>query len=98
MSEVFDEQTPQTLRHVRLDTLVRLRWLAVLGQTAAVLVEYFGHGRAGYQESVIRHQVESRADLLTRPPTADYSPGCQHPAANDQACQGGFQPQNDDSS
>jgi two-component system, sensor histidine kinase RegB len=38
MSEVFDEQTPQTLRHVRLDTLVRLRWLAVLGQTAAVLV------------------------------------------------------------
>jgi two-component system sensor histidine kinase RegB len=42
MSEVFDEQTPQTLRHVRLDTLVRLRWLAVLGQTAAVLVVYDG--------------------------------------------------------
>jgi len=38
MSEVFAEQTPQTLRHVRLDTLVRLRWLAGLGQTAAVLV------------------------------------------------------------
>jgi two-component system sensor histidine kinase RegB len=38
MSDVFDEQTPQTLRHIRLDTLVRLRWLAVLGQTAAVLV------------------------------------------------------------
>ncbi|MBO0750558.1 MAG: ActS/PrrB/RegB family redox-sensitive histidine kinase [Bradyrhizobiaceae bacterium] len=43
MSEVFDEQTPQTLRHLlRLDTLVRLRWLAVLGQTAAVLVVYDG--------------------------------------------------------
>ena len=42
MSEIFDEQTPQTLRHVRLDTLVRLRWLAVLGQTAAVLVVYDG--------------------------------------------------------
>src|SRR5258708_15146728 len=42
MSEVFDEQTPQTLRHVRIDTLVRLRWLAVLGQTAAVLVVYDG--------------------------------------------------------
>src|SRR6202140_3140188 len=42
MSDVFDEQTPQTLRHVRLDTLVRLRWLAVLGQTAAVLVVYDG--------------------------------------------------------
>ena len=42
MSEVFDEQTTQTLRHVRLDTLVRLRWLAVLGQTAAVLVVYDG--------------------------------------------------------
>jgi two-component system sensor histidine kinase RegB len=38
MSEIFDEQTPQTLRYIRLDTLVRLRWLAVLGQTAAVLV------------------------------------------------------------
>ena len=42
MSEIFDEQTPQSLRHVRLDTLVRLRWLAVLGQTAAVLVVYDG--------------------------------------------------------
>lgn len=42
MSDVFDEQTPQTLRHIRLDTLVRLRWLAVLGQTAAVLVVYDG--------------------------------------------------------
>jgi len=42
MSEIFDEQKPQTLRYVRLDTLVRLRWLAVLGQTAAVLVVYDG--------------------------------------------------------
>jgi two-component system, sensor histidine kinase RegB len=42
MSDVFDEQTPQPLRHVRLDTLVRLRWLAVLGQTAAILVVYDG--------------------------------------------------------
>src|SRR5580700_9472545 len=42
MSDAFSEQTPQTLRHVRLDTLVRLRWLAVLGQTAAVLVVYDG--------------------------------------------------------
>jgi two-component system, sensor histidine kinase RegB len=42
MSEVFDEQTPQTLRHIRLDTLVRLRWLAVLGQTAAVLIVHDG--------------------------------------------------------
>ncbi|HVY58546.1 MAG TPA: sensor histidine kinase, partial [Xanthobacteraceae bacterium] len=36
------DQTLQELRHprrnVRLDTLVRLRWLAVIGQTAAVLV------------------------------------------------------------
>ena len=41
MSDVFDEQTPPTQRHVlRLDTLVRLRWLAVLGQATAVLVVY----------------------------------------------------------
>ncbi len=42
MTDVFAEQTPPSLRHVRLDTLVRLRWLAVLGQTAAVLVVYDG--------------------------------------------------------
>src|SRR6201998_3148155 len=29
-------------RNVRLDTLVRLRWLAVLGQFGAVLVVHFG--------------------------------------------------------
>src|SRR5919198_6140832 len=29
-------------RNVRLDTLVRLRWVAVLGQSTAVLVVYFG--------------------------------------------------------
>ena len=31
-----------TGRNVRLDTLVRLRWLAVIGQTTAVLVVYVG--------------------------------------------------------
>ena len=29
-------------RNVRLDTLVRLRWLAVLGQLAALFVVHFG--------------------------------------------------------
>lgn len=29
-------------RNVRLDTLVRLRWLAIVGQTAAVLIVYLG--------------------------------------------------------
>ena len=33
-----------TSRRLRLDTLVRVRWLAVLGQTAAVLTTYFGFG------------------------------------------------------
>jgi two-component system, sensor histidine kinase RegB len=42
MSETFAEQSPQSLRYVRVDTLVRLRWLAVFGQTAAVLVVYDG--------------------------------------------------------
>ncbi len=32
----------QTRRNVRLDTLVRLRWLSVIGQTLAVLIVYFG--------------------------------------------------------
>jgi two-component system, sensor histidine kinase RegB len=34
--------TRRTERSVRLDTLVRLRWLAVVGQTIAVLVVYIG--------------------------------------------------------
>src|SRR5207253_11270112 len=29
-------------RNVRLDTLVRIRWLAVLGQTGAVIVVHYG--------------------------------------------------------
>jgi two-component system sensor histidine kinase RegB len=32
----------QPRRNVRLDTLVRLRWLAIIGQTTAVLVVYYG--------------------------------------------------------
>src|SRR5262249_12883139 len=31
-------------RNVRLDTLVRLRWVAVIGQTTAVLVVHYGLG------------------------------------------------------
>ncbi len=36
----FVQSNPR--RNVRLDTLVRLRWLAVIGQTTAVLVVYYG--------------------------------------------------------
>ncbi len=36
------DRLPMPRRHVRLDTLVRLRWLSVIGQTTAVLVVYFG--------------------------------------------------------
>ena len=40
-SQDFDHLHPQ--RHnVRLDTLLRLRWLSIIGQTAAVLIVYFG--------------------------------------------------------
>ena len=40
-SQDFDRLHPQ--RHnVRLDTLLRLRWLSIIGQTAAVLIVYFG--------------------------------------------------------
>jgi two-component system, sensor histidine kinase RegB len=33
-----------TARSIRLDTLVRLRWLAIAGQLSAVFVVYFGFG------------------------------------------------------
>jgi two-component system sensor histidine kinase RegB len=39
---LLDENRLLPRRSVRLDTLVRLRWLAVLGQTTAVLIVYFG--------------------------------------------------------
>src|SRR6516165_5036283 len=42
MSDLSIEQQHHPMRSVRLDTLVRLRWLAVLGQSAAVLVVYDG--------------------------------------------------------
>jgi two-component system sensor histidine kinase RegB len=42
MSVDLYEQAIPAWRNVRLDTLVRLRWLAVIGQTTAVLVVYAG--------------------------------------------------------
>lgn len=38
----LDLAPDHTRRNVRLDTLVRLRWLAVIGQSTAVLVVYYG--------------------------------------------------------
>ncbi len=38
----LDRACPMPRRNVRLDTLVRLRWLSVIGQTTAVLVVYLG--------------------------------------------------------
>src|SRR5947199_287733 len=42
MSDQPAQEAHRTGRSVRLDTLVRLRWLAVIGQSTAVLVVYFG--------------------------------------------------------
>src|SRR5213082_1422283 len=42
MSIELHEHAGRPGRNVRLDTLVRLRWLAVIGQTTAVLVVYYG--------------------------------------------------------
>src|SRR5215470_13539889 len=42
MTERSAIETHRTGRSVRLDTLVRLRWVAVIGQTTAVLVVYTG--------------------------------------------------------
>lgn len=36
------DRLPMPRRHVRLDTLIRLRWLSIIGQTVAVMVVYFG--------------------------------------------------------
>jgi two-component system, sensor histidine kinase RegB len=42
MSPQFFDLRFSPQRNVRLDTLVRLRWLAIIGQTGAVLVVHFG--------------------------------------------------------
>ena len=42
MSQALTQEARRTERSVRLDTLIRLRWLAVVGQTIAVLVVYIG--------------------------------------------------------
>src|SRR6476660_10335017 len=42
MSPELHEHAVRRGRNVRLDTLVRLRWVAVIGQTTAVLVVYYG--------------------------------------------------------
>src|SRR5437773_8354817 len=42
MADFARDQPIHPGRNVRLETLVRLRWFTVIGQTTAVLVVYFG--------------------------------------------------------
>ena len=42
MADRTSDEAISAGRNVRLDTLVRLRWFAVIGQTTAVLVVFFG--------------------------------------------------------
>ena len=44
LSLLFDDEFGQRARLLRLETLSELRWLAVAGQLAAILVAYFGFG------------------------------------------------------
>ena len=44
MSKIDQKSLTHHARHLRLDTLVRLRWLAIAGQTAAVAGVRFGLG------------------------------------------------------
>lgn len=44
MRDLFDTRSPLPHRRLKLDTLVRLRWLAVAGQTATLLFVHIGLG------------------------------------------------------
>ena len=44
MTELSDIDLGRSARRLRVDTLVRLRWLAMAGQTGAVLVVAFALG------------------------------------------------------
>ncbi len=46
MPGLTDDDFGQRARQLRVDTLIRLRWLAVAGQSAAVLITRFGLGFA----------------------------------------------------
>ena len=42
MADLINIDLGARSRRLRVDTLVKLRWLALLGQTIALLVTYFG--------------------------------------------------------
>jgi two-component system sensor histidine kinase RegB len=42
LEDAADQMHLPRRRNVRLDTLLRLRWLAIIGQTTAVLIVYYG--------------------------------------------------------
>src|SRR3954468_17440092 len=42
LDDAFESLARPRRRNVRLDTLLRLRWLAIIGQTTAVVVVYYG--------------------------------------------------------
>src|SRR4030095_10710951 len=44
MVEIRSTDLAHSARHLRLETLIRLRWLAITGQAAAVAVVQFGFG------------------------------------------------------
>src|ERR1700745_3999377 len=44
MAELINIDLGRRSRRLRVDTLVKLRWLALFGQTAALVVTYFGFG------------------------------------------------------
>src|SRR5579884_2354326 len=44
MPDVSEINLGRSARRLRVDTIVRLRWLAIAGQSAAVLIVYFGLG------------------------------------------------------
>jgi two-component system, sensor histidine kinase RegB len=44
MSHISGIDFGRRARQLRVDTLVRLRWLAVAGQSAAIIVSHFGFG------------------------------------------------------
>ncbi len=44
MAELLDFDLGRNSRRLHVDTLVRLRWLALFGQTVALLFTYFALG------------------------------------------------------
>ena len=81
MPDLSDIDLGRRARRLRVDTLVRLRWLAIAGQLAAVLGTYFGlrFNLPDRDLVLLRHRRLGGAERRAAPALAAHAPACRSP-------------------